>query len=95
MINNFYIEYFYAFSSDVAGACTYGSDDSKIVVLLRNIKETLGRMKHSEDGFAEYFTITQENCSKNPDPYIFSSRKIEYFSRKCPISRPHSSSTEE
>jgi hypothetical protein len=26
MINNFYIEYFYAFSSDVAGACTYRSD---------------------------------------------------------------------
>jgi hypothetical protein len=27
MINNLYIEDFYAFSSDVAGACTYGSDD--------------------------------------------------------------------
>jgi hypothetical protein len=28
MINNFYIEDFYAFSSYVAGACTYGSDDN-------------------------------------------------------------------
>jgi hypothetical protein len=27
MINNFYRRDFYAFSSDVAGACTYGSDD--------------------------------------------------------------------
>jgi hypothetical protein len=27
MINNFYLEDFYAFSSHVAGACTYGSDD--------------------------------------------------------------------
>jgi hypothetical protein len=27
MINIFYIEDFYAFSSDVARACTYGSDD--------------------------------------------------------------------
>jgi hypothetical protein len=28
MINNFYLEDFYAFSSYVAGACTYGSDDT-------------------------------------------------------------------
>jgi hypothetical protein len=28
MINNFCPEDFYAFSSDVAGACTYGSDDN-------------------------------------------------------------------
>jgi hypothetical protein len=28
MINNFYLEDFYAFSSDVARACTYGSDDN-------------------------------------------------------------------
>jgi hypothetical protein len=28
MINNFYIEDFYAFSSNVAGACTYDSDDT-------------------------------------------------------------------
>jgi hypothetical protein len=51
--------------------------DSKIEVLLRNIKETLDKVKHSEDGFAEYFTATQENFLKNPDPYIFSSRKIK------------------
>jgi hypothetical protein len=31
MISNFYLEDFYAFSSDVAGACTYGSDDSRKV----------------------------------------------------------------
>jgi hypothetical protein len=29
MINNFYLEDFYAFLSDVARACTYGSDDSR------------------------------------------------------------------
>jgi hypothetical protein len=55
MINNFYIEAVYAFSLDVAGACTYGSDDksksagTKKVVTARSARAL-------RDGISEMFS---------------------------------------